>query len=172
MCQNLSLSLFYLDETFLIYMMTFLNWNRKILRWEKGNMQYTVSKIDENQCRINTIYLTEGELEWGGGVLLQSRCEDCNEIFLQTVFSDFIYSVAYRSCCNVISKATTILLRRGGGSVHFNSTELWQIFLINRWPFSFNREGFDKTCPLIYREGNERGCPIPQKRLSITKAPM
>ena len=49
-------------------------------------------KIDENQCRINTIHLTVGE-----GGLGQSRCEDCTEngrklfeIFLRTVYSDVI----------------------------------------------------------------------------------
>ena len=52
-------------------------------------------KIDENQCRINTIHLTVGGK--GGGGVGQSRCEDCTEngrklfeIFLRTVYSDVI----------------------------------------------------------------------------------
>ena len=72
--------------------------------------------------------------------------------------------MACRSCCYVISKETTILLR-GGGSARFNRRvfcrNFGQIFVIHRWPFSFNREGCDKKYPLIYRgRGYGGGCPI------------
>ena len=135
-------------------------------------------KIDENQCRINTIHLTVGE-GGGGGGLGQSRCKDCTEkgrtlfeIFLRTVYSDVIQAVACRSCCYVINNH--LIEGGGGGGLHtadfFFLPKLRPNIFHSSVTIVINRKGWDKNIP-SYTGGWWR-MPNSAKLLSRIKAPM
>ena len=111
-------------------------------------------KIDDIQCRINTIHLTVGE--GGGGKdnlgaktalktegnFLKYFCERC----IQMSFRQWRVAV-------VVMLSTTILLRGGVGVCTlqiFFCRNFGQIFFIHQWPLSLTVKGGIKY-PLIYR---------------------
>ena len=135
-------------------------------------------KIDENQCRINTIHLTVGE---GGGGVRTISVRRLHWKRKETFWNNFANGV-FR--CHLGSGVSQLLLcyqqpsywgGRGGGAAHFNirfffCQNFGQIFFIHRWPLSLTVKGGIKISPHIQR-GWWR-MPNSTKLLSRIKAPM
>ena len=172
------LSLFYTNHFSFIWC-HFLNWNRRRLRWEKGN-SIQCSKIVENQCRIKTIHLTEGE--GAGGVLGQSRCEDCIrngrkrfEIFLQQCIQ-MPFSQWRVAFVVMLSLRVPPFYWMGGGvrtfqqQVFFAGTSA-RYLSFTGYHFHLTVKGVIKISSHIQGRGWWR-MPNSAKLLSTTKAPM
>ena len=172
---SLSLSLFYLHKTFLIYILSFLNWNRKRLRWEKETVYSVLRSMKISVGSIQSTWLWER----GGGVrtisvrrLHWKRKETFWNIFANGVFR-----------CHLGSGVSHLLLcyqqpSYWGGGLHISIADF---FLPKFRPNIFhssvtiviNREGWDKNIP-SYTGGGGGGWRMPNsaKLLSRIKAPM
>ena len=135
-------------------------------------------KIDENQCRINTIHLTVGEGGGGCRTISVRRLHWKRKETFWNIFANGVFR------CHLGSGVSQLLLCYqqpsywgGGGGLHISKADFF--FLPKLRPNIFhssvtiviNREGWDKKYPLIYRGGWWR-MPNSAKLLSRIKAPM
>ena len=150
---HISLSLIYLNKTFLIYNLSFLNWNWKRLRWEKETVYSVLRSMKISVGSIQSTWLWERG--GGGGVrtismrrLHWKRKETFLNIFANGVFRCHLDSGVSQL---LLCYQQPFLLRGGGVSAHFKST----FFLPKLRPNIFhssvtiviNREGWDKNIP-------------------------
>ena len=136
-------------------------------------------KIDENQCRINTIHLTVGDCGGGGGgvrtISMRRLHWKRKETFLN-IFANGVFR------CHLDSGVSQLLLcyqqpflLRGGGCLHISKAHFFcrnfgQIFFIHQWPLSLTVKGGIKISPHI-QEGWWM-MPNSAKLVSRIKAPM
>ena len=171
MSKVIDLSLFYLHKTFLIYILSYLNWNRKRLRWEK---ETAYSVLWSMKISVGSIQSTWLWREGGGGVRTMSvrRLHWKRKATFWNIFANGVFR------CHLGSGVSQLLLcyqqpSYWGGGVHISIADFFcrnfsQIFFIHLWPLSFNREGWYKKYPLIYR-GNGGGCQIQQNFFQESK---
>ena len=165
---DLSLSLFYLHETFLIYILSFLNWNRKRLRWEKETVYSVLRSMKISVGSTQSTWLWER-----GGVrtisvrrLHWKRKETFWNIFANGVFR-----------CHLGSGVSQLLCYQQpsywGGGLHISKADFFADTRPNIFHSSLtiviNREGWDKNIPSYTGGGGGGGCQIQQNFFQESK---
>ena len=165
-----SFSLFYLHKTFLFYILSFLDWNRKRLRWEKETVYSVLRSMKISVGSIQSSWLGE---KGGGGLRtisvrrLHWKRKETFWNSLRTVYSDVVFLYIGVSQLLLCYQQPSYW-GGGGGSAHFNSRFFFcrnfrQIFFFHQWPLSLTvKDGIENIASYIGGGGGGGGCQIQQ----------